>query len=449
MSDTTQRKTLFQISYPLFIYAMLAVAVTFIDTAILANYSENLAASVSLANQILGVAYDLTTLFSVGLLVLVAQYFGNQQFDEARQSASTGLMASLLLGLVIATVIVIGAPAFTDLVNTPQEVRGDVLIYLYIIAAALVFNGFIMSAQAALMAYGRTFDILLVGLFSNIVYVPLQYCLIYGAFGLPEMGVYGAALSTLVVRGGTIVLPIYMLRKRLELDIFALPHRFWTRSLKMFKLSYPSVAENFAYNLYQLTVVSMIAALGVSSVLTRSYALTLTQILFIVTFVISQGNQVLVGHDKGSGDNEAAFQRGQRTAINTGAVACLAALVLYFSAETLLALLTKDTEIVASVKQILLLQTAVAPLNTINVILFNSLKACGDVNRPVLVNLALTFAIALPLTVVAIKALELGVVGLWYVFIVEETLKAAAMFWLWRGRRWFALELVEENRQAA
>ncbi|MEO0372560.1 MAG: MATE family efflux transporter, partial [Pseudomonadota bacterium] len=141
-------------------------------------------------------------------------------------------------------------------------------------------------------------------------------------------------------------------------------------------------------------VVSMIAALGVSAVLTRSYALTLTQILMIITFVISHGNQVLVGYDKGAGENEAALRRGQRTALITGAFAMGATMLFYLIHEPLLGILTQDPEILSSIAAILLLQVFVMPLRTVNLILFNSLKACGDVNRPVIASLLLTFGIA-------------------------------------------------------
>ncbi|MEM8978264.1 MAG: MATE family efflux transporter [Pseudomonadota bacterium] len=443
MSETFQRKSLFKITFPLFVYAILSVAVTFADTALLANYSDNLAASVSLANQILGVAYDLSALLSVGALVLISQHLGRNEIEAARSIALIGMAAGMLLGLAIASVLILGAPFFANWVNVPAEVYRDVLAYIYIIALAMVFHGVIMSAQAALTGFGMTLVILIVGVVANVVYLGLEYTLIYGAFGFPELGVYGAAWSTVIVRGGTIVLLIYFLRRRLGLSFRTKPEAFWAKTRRILNISYPSVAENLAYNLYQLTVVSLIAVLGVSSVLTRSYALTITQLIMIITLVITHGNQVLVGYDRGAEDYEAAFRRAQHTAVITGALAMLASWCLYLNADFLIKLLTEDQAVIGAISAILFLQIFVTPLNTVNLLIFNSLKACGDVNRPVLINLGLTFGIALPLAYVAVAVWELGVVGLWYVYIVEEGLKAAAMFTLWRSRTWQRYEVME------
>lgn len=51
-----------------------------------------------------------------------------------------------------------------------------------------MFHGFIMSAQATLTGFGRTLPILTIGVIANFVYRGLEYALIYGASGMPEMG---------------------------------------------------------------------------------------------------------------------------------------------------------------------------------------------------------------------------------------------------------------------
>lgn len=449
MTETFERKSLFRISYPLFLYALISVAVTFADTALLSNYSENLAAAVSMANQILGVAYDLSALLSIGALVIISQYLGDSQIEKAKDTARVALLGGAGLGFLIAAVLVAGAPSFVDWVNTPDEIRDDVFVYIYVIAVAMVFNGFIMSAQAALTGFGHTLDILTIGLVSNIVYLAVEYTLIYGAFGFPELGVYGAAWATVIVRGGTIVLLVWMLHWRLGLRFFDIPEGFWPSTLRILKISYPSVAENLAYNIYQLTVAALIAILGVTAVLTRSYALTITQIVMIITLVISHGNQVLVGYDKGAGDNDVAYRRARNTALITGAVSMVGSAVIYLFADTLIGILTDNPEIIASVASILLLQILVSPFNTINLILFNALKACGDVNRPVVASLVLTFGLALPLAYLALAVLDLGVVGLWYVYLFEEAIKALVMFALWRGRKWQDISVIDADNAPA
>lgn len=441
-----ERKSLFRLTAPIFLFSVISIGVTFVDTILLAGYSENLAAAVSMANQILGIAYDVSGLFSVGALILIAQYLGRNQIEKAKNIVVVAMASSCLLGLIIGGVLVLGAGQFADWVNTPEEIREDVIIYVYVIAVAIIFNGLIVSVTAALRGFGLTVEILIMGIIANVVYIFFEYTLIYGRFGFPELGVYGAALSTLIVRVASIGFLLWVLKRKLGIVFNATPIGFIKKVKQITKISYPSVSEGMCYNLYQLAMVSFIAVLGTTEVLTRSYALTITALPSLVAMVISQGNEVLVGYDKGSQDNETARKRANKTAIITGIVNSGFAFLIYLNAELLIGLFTKDAAIIVGVTSILFYTIILTFFNTVNIVLLNALKAVGDVNRPVLFNLGITFAIALPLGYLAVTEFNLGVEGLWYVYLIEEAIKSIIMFTLWQSKKWHKYKVVEQEK---
>ncbi|MEM6644764.1 MAG: MATE family efflux transporter [Bacteroidota bacterium] len=447
--STFERKSLFQLTYPLFLFSFMAIGVTFVDQILLANYSDDLAAAVSLANQILGVAYDLSGLFAVGTLIVLAQYLGRDQVDDAKAAVVTGMQASLAFCLVISAILLIGAPFFADWINTPEEIRGDVIIYVYVIAGAMLFNGTIVTATAALRGFGYTLPIFVFGALANVLYLFLEYTLIFGELGFPELGVYGAALSTLIVRIGMIAVLVFYLQYRIGIRLFTIPATFLAQAKRLVTMSYPSVAQNMVYNLYQLAMVSLITVLGTGAVVTRSYTLTIVSLLSIISFVIAQGAEVLVGYDRGAEQYDKAFRRTLRYAFITGAVNFVGAGLLVWQADLLIGLFTQDPEVISGIKQLLVLSLIVTPLNTINLIIFSALKAVGDVNRPVVWNLALTVLIALPLGYLAVSVLDLGLVGLWYAYIAEEALKTAAMLALWLRRKWEQYEVLDDTSPSA
>ncbi|NRA64221.1 MAG: MATE family efflux transporter [Pseudobacteriovorax sp.] len=431
-----ERKSLFKLTYPLFLYSALSIAVTFVDQILLSNYSENLAAAVSLANQILGVAYDVSGLFAVGALVIMSQYLGRNEVEKAKSVAIASIQASFLLCLLIAAVLMIGASYFADMVGAPSEIRSDVIIYVHIIALAMIFNGAIVSCTAALRGFGHTLSIFVLGILANVLYLVLEYGLIYGKFGFPELGVYGAALSTLIVRIGMIGFLLFVLSYYVKINIFQRVSDFLPSLKKITKLSYPSVGEGMAYNIYQLVMVSLISVLGTGAVLVRSYSLTIGSLLSTIHYVIAQGNEILIGYDCGAKDSEAAYRRAIKTSLITAGVSVVLSIVLYVFSDTLVGLFTDQLDIKAGVSDILFVAIFIAPMNAINQIFFTSLKATGDVNRPVLWNLSLTFALALPLGFLFVRHFELGVVGLWYVYLIEETVKAGVLSVLWFRKNW-------------
>lgn len=443
--STFEKKGLFRLTYPLFLFTLMSIGVTFADQILLANYSDDLAAAVSLANQILGVFYDLSGLFAVGMLIIVAQYLGRNQIDEARDVVRVGLQASLALCLALSLTILAGAPLFADWIRAPAEIRDDVIAYMYVISGAMLFNGVIVTATAAMRGFGHTLPIFFLGALANIVYLALEYVLIFGAMGFPELGVYGAALSTLIVRIGMVLVLLIYVSRQLGIVLLGKPVRYIARIRSLVLISYPSVTQNMVYNIYQLTLVSFITVLGTSAVVTRSYTLTIVSLLTIISFVVAQGTEVLVGYDRGAGDNDSAFRRAIRHALISALVALLGALLIAWQADSLIGLFTDAPEVMSGTKELLLLHIFVAPLATINFILFAALKAVGDVNRPVLWNLALTLLLALPMAYLAVAVFDMGLAGLWYAYIAEEALKASAMLSLWLRRRWQRYQVLEPN----
>ncbi|MDF2368651.1 MATE family efflux transporter [Sneathiella sp.] len=449
MTETFKRKNLFQLTLPLFLFGLMTIGVTFADTMLLSNYSDNLAAAVSMANQILGIGYDLSGLMSIGALILISQYLGRGDLENAKNIARIGFIASVIFGMLIAAILSGGATFYADWINTPPEIYGDVLIYVYSISVGFIFYGFVTTALAALRGFGKTLEILLIGFVGNVVYLLFEYVLIYGVWIFPELGIYGAALSTILIRGINVLLLIWLLQWRLGLDVFKVPPGLWRQTKKILKLSYPSVSEALGYQLYQLFLVSLIAGIGVTAVLTRSYSLTITQLLAMIVLVISYGNEVLIGYDKGAGDHKIAFRRALKTAVITGFTVMLFGLLIAVFGKFFLELFTRDQAIVSAAEEILYLHIFSIPFQAINLILFNSLKAVGDVNRPVIVNLSITFAIALPLAWLFVSVMDMGVKGLWYGYIIEEIVKATSMFLLWRYRNWQRLKIIEDPAAAA
>lgn len=433
-----RRKSLARLTLPLFCYAFLAILSSFVDQLLVSAYSQNLAAAVSMANQILGVAYDCSGLLGVGALILIAQHLGRQEVERARRIAAIAIAANTLLGAGIAAILFLGGKHFVAWANTPPEIAADTLLYIHIIGVAMIGNGFLMAAAAVLRGFGHTMEILLLGLLGNILYLFLEYALIFGRFGFPELGVKGAALSTLVVRGLGVVFLLLILKHRLGISLRI--RVSWRRVKKKVKrlswLSIPSVGDNIAYNLYQLTMVSFIAAIGVSAVLTRSYVLTLTAFLSLVVNTISQGNEILVGYDKGGGDAGAARRRSTRTALGAGAITTTLAAVLYLFSDFFIGLFTADAAVLRGAKSLLLINVVMQPFHTANVILFNSLRAVGDVLVPALYSVAVTWGLALPLGWLAVSGYGLGINALWWVLALTELVKWSIISTRWRRMRW-------------
>ena len=98
---------------------------------------------------------------------------------------------------------------------------------------------------------------------------------------------------------------------------------------------------------------------------------------------------------------------------------------------------------IAEVKAVMLVFLLYQPLQTIAYILFNSLKAVGDVLMPAIYSLAGTWFIGLPLTYLFVKYWELSVPGLMYALVATEGFKAVVMFVRWQRMQWTRFDVTE------
>jgi Na+-driven multidrug efflux pump len=309
----------------------------------------------------------------------------------------------------------------------------------------MVFNGFMVASIACLRGFGRSRTVLVMGVFAAMFYIAAEYTLILGWGSVPALGVLGSALGTLSMRvvaaAALAVAVISLLGLRLHFRSALASRKLLGR---LFALSFPSVSENIAYSFYQLILLSFAAGFGVVAVLARAYVLIAATFLTLVIMAVSQGNEVLVGYQRGAGATHATYHQALRSALVAALAAGGLAALIYLGSDVFIGLFTHDPAVLALGGQLLLLTVFLKPGYAINAILYNSLKAVGDVRWPVMVSLGVTWGFSLPLAWLLCVHLEQGVPGIWYALIAEECVKALLMYLRWQSRGWLHYTLGDE-----
>ncbi|MEM9623938.1 MAG: MATE family efflux transporter, partial [Pseudomonadota bacterium] len=211
---------------------------------------------------------------------------------------------------------------------------------------------------------------------------------------------------------------------------------------ELFNLSYPAAADNLAYGVYQMVLVSFIARFDVLMVLARSFTLALSSFITVVLMALTQGNEVMVGYRYGAGRMDEVYRCAMKAAAIATALTTLLSLVLYLNAQWLFGLFTAQSAIINLGRELLWLTVFVQPASALNTILFHSLKTLGDVHVPVIATQVMMWGLSLPLAWWFAVVLEQGVIGIWWVLLIEESLKA--LFLLYRWSSFFPKRVTEE-----
>lgn len=431
MTDVHSR-TLFQLSYPLFLQSLVMFAVMAIDMMIWSAHGPGTATAMSIGGQVLRIAVELSTVLGIGGVILISQHLGRGDVEAARQTATIACVCNGLVGVGLGLALALAGPAVLGLMSLDADLEGDARAYLYFSSLAMVFLCFGNAAVSALRGFGQSRTVMILGVFGALFYLLLEYLLVLGPGPFPALGAAGAGLANLLTRLVFAALLAFGVVRLLKLKLnlrTALENLRVAR--RMAALALPSVSDFIAYGFYQLVLIGFIASHGEIELLSRAYVMIAMAFLTLVIMAIVQGTEVLIGYRIGAGNHRAARHQSLQSVMVAVILSTLCAVLIYWCSGPFIALFSTDPEVHALCRRLLWLTIFLQPCFAVNMVLFHVLRAVEDVRWPVIASQGLSWGLGLPLAWVMCNAIGLGVVGVWYALIAEEVLKATAMAWRW------------------
>ena len=428
-------RTLFQLSFPLFVQSLVMFAAMAIDMMIWSRHGPGTAAALSVAGQVMRIAVEVSALLGIGAVILISQQLGAGRRRMAERTAETACLANGALGLVLGAALALAGPQVLRLMTLEAEIEADAALFLRWAGGATVFLCFGNAAVAVLRAFGRSRLVMALGGIGAVGYLALEYLLVLGAGPVPALGAEGAGIANLTLRAvvAAALAAILVRGMGLRLRLRALPRRLGL-ARRMAALAAPSVSDFIAYGVYQMVLLGVIATEGEVAVLARAYVMIAMSFLTLTIMAIVQGCEVLIGYRLGAGDPEAARRQGLRGAVIAAALSSGCAVVIWLASDLFLGLFSDDPQVHALGGRLLALTILLQPCFAVNMVLFHALRAVEDVRWPVLVSQALSWGLGLPLAWALCAPAGWGVEGVWLAFLVEELAKALAMLHRWTAR---------------
>ena len=176
------------------------LSVNLADNIMLGRYSESALSGVAAVNQIQFVLQQIVFGVSSGMIVLGSQYWGQKRTGEIRMLSSIAMRAALGVAIVLFIAVSLFPEQTLRLFTRDAAIVAEGVAYLKIIRFTYLF----FAASSILLGTMRVVEsvqiALRVSLLSLVLNCSINYVLIYGRFGAPEMGVRGAAIGTLAAR---------------------------------------------------------------------------------------------------------------------------------------------------------------------------------------------------------------------------------------------------------
>ncbi len=441
MKNSKIVKDVFKLALPAVGEMILYTLVWVLDTMMVGRYGGKITVSaVSLSSEIMYTFINILVAIgiSVGVTSLIARRFGAEKFDEAEEFASLSVVVTVIIAFILSGIFFIYSREVLSVFGAKEQVLELGIRYMKICSIGIFFNMILSTINGILRGVGNTKTPLVAAFTIVIVNLSLDYVLIFGKFGFPEMGVEGAALATSIANVIGFLFGVYYIKvhsnikPRAKYILSMNGKKLW----ELIRLSVPSGMQEGAFSICRLINAAMIMTLGETAFSANQITTSIESLSFMPGWGFAVAATSLVGNKIGKKDYDGAREYA-RVSIILGSLimAICGGLFLLFpkqivgpfinSSETEVIKLAATCLMIASVEQI--------PM-AISMIIGGTLKGMGDTTRPFIVSLFSNWGIRLPLMYYFIYVKKFSVTAVWWITAIQWGLDAILIFILYKKK---------------
>jgi len=455
ISDGGYREVL-KIAIPLILSTGAWAVLHFVDRMFLAWYSpEALAASMpagilnfSILSLFMGTASYVNT--------FVAQYHGAGRDYRIGPALWQGIYVSILGGLALVCLIPLAGPIFRLVGHDPLVQRNEVEYF-----QILCLGGGPAAASSALSGFftgrGKTWPVMWVNSLSTAVNLVMDYALIFGNWGFPELGIKGAAIATVLAGSFSFFVYMALISTRANNKTYC-TLKGWRLEKELFwrlvRFGFPSGVQFFLEMAGFTIFILLVGRLGTESLAATNIAFNINTLAFMPMIGFGMAVSVLVGQYIGKKKPELA-QRCVYTGFHmtfiymTSIAAAYVLIPDIFLAPFAAQADPEGFSEIHKITVILLRFVAIYCIfDTMNIIFASAIKGAGDTRFVMfMVVMVSSLVLAIP-TYVAIVILGYGLMFSWILVTVYVVVLGLVFFFRFLGGKWKSMRVIEEPTAA-
>lgn len=378
---------------------------------------------------------------SAGVQALAARRLGEERFSETAVPLNGGLILALMMGVPLCAILYLAIPsAYTFLSDDPAVIEQGVP-YLQVRILSMVAVGMNFSFRGYWSAIHMTGVYLRTLLIMHACNIFLNWVLIFGHLGAPEMGVVGAGLATTIsLYIGTGLYFFFAFRHAHDKGFL---HRIPSRNTlwQQFKLSLPSSLQQLFFSAGLVTLIWIVGQIGTAEVAAVNVLMTFHITAILPAFGLALAATTLVGNALGRGDTQDAAMWGWNAAAIAMVYGILISLLLIPFADPLLGIFLSNPETRQLAYWPMILWALAIGFDTTGMVLMNALIGAGDTRRSMWISVVAQWIFFLPFAFIAGPVLGFGLLGVWVMNGIYRVGQAVVCVQHWSGRHWAGIKL--------
>jgi len=429
-----------RLAYPVILGMLGHTLIGIVDNIMVGKLGSTELAAVSLGNSLIFIAMSLGIGFSTAITPIVAEANAENDISKIRSAFHHGLFLCTILGILLFGLVVLAKPIM-GLLHQPKEVIALAMPYLDWVAFSLVpliiYQGYKQFADGLSMTKVSMYAIIM----ANIVHVIINYCLIYGYWIFPKMGILGAGLGTVISRIAMVTFMHIILSRKEQLKEYFKDFSFdeikKSTLKKIIDLGFPSALQMLFEVVLFTAAIWLCGNIGKTSQAANQIALSLASMTFMVAMGLSVVSMIRISHQKGLNDYKQLI-------IVARSIFLLAIIIEIIFAFLFVALhqvlpylflnmenqsqLLDNKEVIIIASKLLLVAAVFQISDGIQVVVLGALRGLQDVKIPMYITFVAYWVVGFPISFYLGEYTFLKAVGVWIGLFAGLSVAALFLF---------------------
>ena len=414
------------------------------DTMMVSNVGSAAISAVSLVDSINILVIQAFSALAAGGAIVCAQYIGQQNKERANESARQVLFIITLISIIVSAICLGFKKPLLRLIF--GSVEADVMraseIYFFYTALSFPFIALYDAAASIFRAQDNTKGPMAISMISNIMNIVGNAIMIWGF----HMGVAGAAIATLISRiFCALVVLIQLRRDRQPIVVrdYLKIRPDWPMIGRILGIGIPSGVENSMFQLGKLAIQSTVSTLGTVAIAAQAMTNILENLNGIAGIGVGVGLMTIVGQCMGANRKDEAVYYIKKLSVIAEVTIIVSCLLVFILTRPVTMLGGMEKTSADMCWHMVMWITIVKPIMWVSAFVpAYGLRAAGDVKFSMIISCAVMWLCRFCLSVLLIRGLGFGPMGVWIGMFADWTVRAVLFTWRFHSRKWLEHKVI-------
>ncbi|MDE6241867.1 MAG: MATE family efflux transporter [Anaeroplasmataceae bacterium] len=438
-------KDVMKIVWPSMVEGFLVALVTMFDGIMVSTIGNDANSAVTITKQPIYFMICFITALNIALTAIVSRRFGAKNQEAVNRTLHEGLKLCFGISAILSVLVACLARPLCQFMGATSNTIDYATTYLTIIASGFIFNGLRLTINACQRGIGKTKISMWTNLVANLVNIGLNWLLIEGHWGFPELGIGGAAIATVIGNAVafliclvTILLPKGYLKLQFK-QLFHLDKE----TLKDIGHILPSCFIDQIFMRIGFILFALIVNyLGDDATYVHGICNDLNSLMFTLADGFSIGTAAIVGHRLGEKRKDLAIVYAKVSMTISIFCAIITCVFMLSARDLLISMYKPETKERANMASTIMIIAAFTTLpQNIQWVITGILRGSGDTKFTAISSLVSVTCIRPLVSYLLCYPIGFGVIGAWIGMLIDQALRMGLNIWRFGQKKWLQIQV--------